>query len=159
MKIIFLDIDGVLVPDYLKDGDEAFSSFNHWNAAPFSKSCMKVLNRILKKTGAKVVISSDWRVNYSFGDMREIFKEAEIYGGEDTVIGFTKRSKYGSYERNRAEEIKEWANIHRPEFWVAIDDLPLSPFLEEDHFVRCYDTNLGISAPGREEELRIKLGN
>lgn len=49
-KIIFLDIDGVLIPDFKK-----------WQEQSFNANCVDILLYIIRKTGAKIVISSSWR--------------------------------------------------------------------------------------------------
>lgn len=159
MKIIFLDIDGVIVPDYQKVNDQAFSKHNEWDAEPFSKLGMIILNKILITTNAKIVISSDWRLNYSLQEIKNIFCAAGVIFGEDVIIGFTRRSKYGDYISNRAEEILDWVAIHRPEHWVAIDDLDLSSYLPVDNFVHCKKPNEGLKQTGLRREIEIKLGN
>jgi predicted mannosyl-3-phosphoglycerate phosphatase (HAD superfamily) len=50
MKIIFLDIDGVL-NNYNTLGEGL-----NWES-----NAVKILKRIIKETGAKVVLSSTWR--------------------------------------------------------------------------------------------------
>ncbi len=160
MNVIFLDIDGVIVPDHLKKEDEAFNIWNPWSASPFSKAAMTILNNIIMTTSAKIVISSDWRVIYPLGNIKEIFVEAGILYGADTIIGFTNRIKSNkNHKEKRGMEILEWVHLHRPKNWVAIDDLDLLTTLNEDHFVRCFNTKLGINAPGKKREIEIKLGN
>ena len=50
MKVIFLDVDGVIKP--LNDS-EPFHGFN--------ANCMNHLNFLVKATGAKIVLSTSWR--------------------------------------------------------------------------------------------------
>ncbi len=50
MKIIFLDIDGVIKED--KQG------------APFIPESLRALKSVIDKTGAKIVMSSSWKVKY-----------------------------------------------------------------------------------------------
>ena len=63
MKIIFLDIDGVMNSEkslndfFEQDGEERFE---HWIPHPMH---VKWLNKITDETGAKIVISSPWRTN------------------------------------------------------------------------------------------------
>lgn len=158
MKIIFLDIDGVMVPDYQKVNDQAFPKDNDWDAKPFSQKGMITLNNAILSTDARVVISSDWRKHYSLQVMRDIFVAAGILYGEDTIIGYTKIIGYGDYKSNRAQEILEWVSLHRPDQWVAIDDLDLSPYLSEDNFVHCKYPIEGIKQLGKRAEIEIKLG-
>merc|ERR550514_1179778 len=65
-KVIFLDVDGVLRParaggfDILSvDGDSA----TRVDTSDFFPSAMKALRHIVEKTGAMVVLSSEWRRN------------------------------------------------------------------------------------------------
>ena len=53
MKIIFLDIDGVLIPDFDHENIK-----QEWN-----RSCVNNLMYIISQTNAKIVISSSWRHN------------------------------------------------------------------------------------------------
>lgn len=50
MKIIFLDIDGVIKEDY--------------HGAPFIDESLKILKETIDETGAKIVMSSTWKVKY-----------------------------------------------------------------------------------------------
>ena len=59
MKLIFLDIDGVLV---------MWKSMEDYKPEPpmyhprFDKSCVAALNDLIKRTGAEIFISSSWRI-------------------------------------------------------------------------------------------------
>ena len=59
MKIIFLDIDGVL---------NTYNSMDRF--CPKAVSC---LNEFVQESGAKVVISSSWRLSWKIEEMREYF--------------------------------------------------------------------------------------
>ncbi len=50
MKIIFLDIDGVIKEDY--------------GGAPFLDESLSQLKNVVDRTGAKIVMSSTWKVKY-----------------------------------------------------------------------------------------------
>ncbi len=83
MKIIFLDIDGVLV---------TWESLGNWGklghkGTMMAPECVKVLNEIIAKTGAKIVVSSTWRMGRTMDKLREELSE----GGVDvsTVIDKT----------------------------------------------------------------------
>lgn len=71
MKIIFLDIDGVL------------NSHKYWVENPdreksrlgdLDPSAIETLNRIVERTGAKIVLSSTWRKVWSVDEVSEMFK-------------------------------------------------------------------------------------
>ena len=78
MKLIFLDIDGVLVT--LSD-----LSVRLKHEKIVNEKCVKNLNRIIIETGAKIVISSAWRFN-GLNEMRCILK---FWGVLGEVIGAT----------------------------------------------------------------------
>jgi hypothetical protein len=159
MTIIFLDLDGVIVPDYHKVNDQAFPKYNDFDAEPFSRLAMNILNNVIMATNGKIVISSDWRRHYSLQSMQLIFEMAGILYGSDTIIGFTPILKTNeSLECNRSDEIKSWVDLHKPERWVAIDDLDLRGYLLEDNFVYCSKPIEGIKQSGKRREIEIKLG-
>jgi hypothetical protein len=108
MKIIFLDIDGVVCIN------------NSW-----CYQSVKTLNEILKSTGAKIVVSSDWRYQHTLEDLKNIFKHQEI---ECEVVGVTpiKRTVELDYlEKIRASEIIEFINLNKITQYLIIDDLSL----------------------------------
>ena len=150
MRIIFLDIDGVLATNstYGKGMN------NKWNSYMFDPKCVAVLNFILQETGAEIILSSDWRLTYSLQEMREIFAHNYVLKGP---IGFTQDS-YGYSEINlvgRADEIKMWLDLHSPNRdikWVAIDYIDMSEKLA-GNFVHCPNENDGIKGPKIKEKI------
>lgn len=54
MKIIFLDVDGVL--NSVQDG---------YSIRLRTDSHLKLLQHIVKETGAKIVLSSSWRIGFT----------------------------------------------------------------------------------------------
>ncbi len=142
MKVIFLDNDGVLclhdnwgkrfdkMGDFLKKNPN--TKINDMPVSvrfdDFDKKAVKVLNEVLKLTGAEIVVSSDWRYHASLKELGEYYLEQGI---SKKPIGFTedlrgKPVKMGDLERLRSLEIKNWVEKH-PEVtnWVAVDDLNL----------------------------------
>ena len=56
MKVIFLDIDGVL------NSEEYYESFPDGEfIPPIDPVCVERLKRIVDRTGAKLILSSSWR--------------------------------------------------------------------------------------------------
>jgi hypothetical protein len=154
MKIIFLDIDGVLSlnSDYGKAND------NKWGSYRFDQKAVAVLNFILQQTNAEIVLSSDWRTHYTLQEIREIFAHNFVLRGP---IGFTTRSKNyngDNLENGRAEEIKAWIELHAwkdDTKWVAVDDLNMSDQLYPN-FVWCPNSNEGIKQTGVKDKI-IKI--
>jgi hypothetical protein len=128
MKVIFLDIDGVL--NVISQGRDDFGSIFH-------PHLIENLKTITDQTGAKIVISSSWRSNGLTG-FQEMWKHRN-YPGE--IIGLT---PYLRFERSfqqmpRGCEIKEWLEEHHGliESYVIIDD-DIDMLLEQkDNFVKC----------------------
>ena len=100
-KVIFLDIDGVLNTDESCDYAVENNLPEIWRLMPFKKP-LEQLDRIVKATGAKVVISSVWR----FGGESSLLWEClfAALGFNIDVIGVTPRDK----SRIRGREIQQW---------------------------------------------------
>ena len=90
MKIIFLDIDGVLIPDFDHENIK-----QEWN-----RSCVNNLMYIISQTNAKIVISSSWRHNIK--SLKTSWLEAWL--DWDLIIWATPSRTWGG----RDEEIKQW---------------------------------------------------
>lgn len=151
MKLIFLDLDGVMCTSscYGKGKN------NKWDSYMFDHKAVAVLNFILQETNADIIISSDWRHEYTLQEMREIFAHNFVFKGP---IGFTPNSeeyKSNQLELGRANEIKTWIKLHAWKSdikWVAIDDLDMSLYLG-DNFVRCPNEHEGIKRKGVKEKI------
>ena len=135
MKIIFLDIDGVL------------NGYNKWtylainiskklhipvsvmrdvlNIFEVKETYVKRLYKIVKKTGAKIVMSSSWRHGYwntpyeeKHYDQKRLHDLLDKYSLE--VIDITPSSKTGK----REDEINQWLNETRIKVdkFVILDD-------------------------------------
>jgi len=107
MKIIFLDIDGVL---------NNFSSYTNKTTVVWESDCVERLNKIVEKTGAKIVISSTWRFS-----RRHIDAYTNDMGIKGEIIDKTPRSTF--FSACRGDEILEWINEHKEvEKFVILDD-------------------------------------
>lgn len=89
MKLIFLDIDGVLnnhhtlglnhyIPTPLILGEKIHDHLSAW--------CIYCLNEVIKLTGAKVVVSSTWRLGETKERLQGIL---DFYGFKGEVVGMT----------------------------------------------------------------------
>ena len=103
--MIFLDIDGVLAP------------IRRWDRyGDIEAACMQVLNEIVAKAGAEVVVSSTWRYGKSVAELQQIL-DAEGFVGR--VIDKTPEGAPGA---TRGEEIAAWLAEHPVNGYVIIDD-------------------------------------
>jgi len=124
--ILFLDIDGVLIT---RDEDGDLEEF-------FNPKCVRILNLILERTGAEIVISSDWRNHYSLSAMKDVFKDEKIVKlpFDYTPDLWTKNSKAEDIELIRTKEIEKWLKENNHSVWCAVDDMELNliPFVLVD---------------------------
>ena len=119
MKIIFLDIDGVLVTrNSIK---YQYINFPDDPNIGFSKKAVKNLNKLIRLTKAKIVISSTWRLFHSIEELQNIFTQQDIRG---KIISTTSVEK-ATVEEDipRGQKIADWLNQHHDvEQYVIIDD-------------------------------------
>ena len=143
MKIIFLDIDGVICLS--REWGSRGRKIKRWELEggegeppvtirldDFNKIAVDVLNDIILTSGADLVISSDWRLYATLDEMKDLFHQFGVIKGP---IDFTPELQTTTKHANiRVDEIKSWLESHpEVEKWVAIDDLDLS---ELDNFVK-----------------------
>ena len=124
MKVIFLDVDGVLNSVGWMEENKKYGL-----SRPVDPSKVRLLKQIIDSTGAKVVLSSTWRnVDGSNGE-----PEHEVYGclvRELGKCGIRIYSRTPLINNDRPKEIKAWLDSHPSvgEF-VSLDD----DFGEEDY--------------------------
>ena len=125
MKIIFLDFDGVLnhAAHFVQERADRVMADRLTDSESFDTIAIERLNQICEKTGAKVVISSSWRVMFEAEDMCQILKRHGFRGG---VIGTTPRLHRTSdgEVRTRGDEIQLWLDAADVaiESFVILDD-------------------------------------
>ena len=157
MKIIFLDIDGVLVHSKTV-GNAKLKPLPKTDlerdSRVFDPNCINILNKITEATGASLVISSSWRIASSVQYIKELFEKIGITG---EVVDFTPVIHNG-----RGNEIQEWLDNH-PKIteYLIVDDededmerlkeemlRPLPRFFEGG--LQDYHIDLSIEALGEE---------
>ena len=119
-RVIFLDIDGVLAP------------IRRWDRyGDLDRACIEVLNEIVARGGADVVVSSTWRYGKTPAELQEIL-QAEGFAG--SVVDTT---PIGTPGASRGDEISAWLAAHDVGGYVIIDDHvdvgPLRPRLIQTH--------------------------
>lgn len=119
MKIIFLDIDGVLNHqlwfEEQKEAKDKWCSYDKTRQKMIDPSKVELLNELIEKTGSKVVISSSWRVHYSINYIREMLSH---YGFKGEIIDttptlFFRGLKDYHYSVPRGNEIKAWLETNK----------------------------------------------
>jgi hypothetical protein len=114
MKIIFLDVDGVLNHPYTRETVEN----GRW---PFivDMKCMTQLKRIIEATDAEIVLSSSWR---DADDYKSFLRGKFNLFGIDHWIDQTIVRK----DEDRSEEIRSWLRSNPHGNFVVLDDLNLN---------------------------------
>ena len=131
-KIIFIDIDGPLAWGTWNSGPVTIKGGRHGEfTIPYAwdqEDC-DALKQILEESNAKLVLSSDWRFQFSFRQMKDIFEHYGIHSSNllDMTCQFSLWNKMSrtSLEHERALQIVKWAKDNKISNWIAIDDLGL----------------------------------
>lgn len=151
MKIIFLDIDGVLNTDQIiRDYSKRHNKYDVVSSELISK-----LNKIVEKTKAKVVISSSWRNVFS---KKKIVNKYLIPNGFKGEVIDTTRLTRSSDFGFRGQEIQEWLNEHpNVTSFVVLDDISFGLDNIKENFVET-DCALGIQNSDVEKAINILNG-
>ena len=188
MKILFLDHDGVICLQkqwgtsalkqeefilYSQHKDPDFV-INHFYDFPiecrfdnFDKDAVTVLNEILTLTGAKIIVTSDWRKNATLDELGGLYS---MHGVSECPIGFT--PFFENIEipigivwdfkhikaQQRALEISAYINNHSEiTQWVAVDDYNMDIHYNSSwglsNFVHAKDQAKGLNEPGLKESI------
>lgn len=122
MKIIFLDIDGVLNNQlFYTEIDQATRFKQSKEDAPLGSCdidsrCIGLLNHIIDKTGAKVVISSSWRQGKTIEELTYILNYCGFIGeiiGKTPYLQFKSNLENYNYSVPRGCEIKAWIETNK----------------------------------------------
>jgi len=119
MKILFLDVDGVLINRKVLMAKHAAAKLTpDVRVFDYPDSvCVKLVNEILEKTGAKIVVSSCWRIGRTTEELVTLFESWGITPG--AVIDRT----INNWDWVRGQEIQEWLDRHpEVESFVIVDD-------------------------------------
>lgn len=132
MKVLFLDVDGVL------NNEEVFVS-RRYGAAPVCPECCGRLFRLLDATGAKVVLSSSWR---GIPNLERRLRDRGVF----RYVHKDKRTGHLSInsDTRRGQEIAEWLSRH-PEvkrYAIVDDDSDMLP--EQQQFFVQTDFKTGL---------------
>ena len=127
MKLLFLDIDGVMTTDEGMINNEKLYSF--------SSSCVEVLNKILSSNNVRIILTSSWRTVFDVEKQCRIFKENDVV---QLPMGQIKDLGY----KHRNLEIKSYLENRKVEGFVILDDMQIDGF--DDNFI-LIDPRNGLS--------------
>ena len=117
--IIFIDIDGPLAWGTWDQGKVKIAE-ETWHELtipyPWVKEDCDALAEIVKRTGASLVVSSDWKLHYGLGQLKLIFNHYGIPRWDviDVTPSHNPRMKMSrSLEFNRACQIQNWVKLFK----------------------------------------------
>jgi len=159
MKIIFLDIDGVL--NVISQGWDDFGSLFH-------KHFEDNLRMIIEKTGAKIVISSTWKSD-GLKRMQEMWKHRNLPGKVIDItpdcIEIVNKGICEFYDLvDRGHEIQYWIDTHNIDNYVILDDDNDMLDNQRNNFVRtsnntdhedCVDIGWGLTKKCAKQSIKI----
>lgn len=133
----------------------------------FNKKAVKVLNDILLRTDAEIVVSSDWRFDATLEEMQYFYEKQGVI---KVPIGYTTNIISGDLlffepetdlEETRSYEIQAWLGENPlVKNWVAIDDLDMSERYDSgkyqwglSNFILTKMNNEGIKQSGIKEKI------
>eukprot|EP00931_Biecheleriopsis_adriatica_P066078 TRINITY_DN40496_c0_g1_i1.p1 TRINITY_DN40496_c0_g1~~TRINITY_DN40496_c0_g1_i1.p1 ORF type:complete len:272 (+),score=71.57 TRINITY_DN40496_c0_g1_i1:64-879(+) len=139
-RVIFLDVDGVLLPSgsvemiYI---DGVMLPVRAAREADFSHAALNNLRSIVQQTGASIVLSSEWRRKEEMRDnINRTLSSQEMPGIVDSTPIFQptpdlvkqRLDQAIVWAERRAREIGSWLRAHKDtvKAWVCIDDIDFS---------------------------------
>lgn len=149
MKIIFLDIDGVL---------NSFRSCAAFGAYPwpdrgwdfFDNVAIGLLQRVVEKTNASCVLSSSWRLGMDSEELNQLAGRLGV-----PIIGKTRDTLR---TERRGEQIQDWLDGHPGvTHYVIVDDCGDMLRSQKRFFVKV-DPNNGLSYENHIKMIRILEG-
>ena len=130
MKVLFLDIDGVLnTLQYIYDHDTDNP------ADQIDNRLVERLNRVVERTGCFIVISSSWRILYTQVELEGILRTCGLT--EKAII--YDRTPSIPIPHCRGDEIELWLSGHEIDQFVILDDAADMGALKE-HLVQTLPT-------------------
>lgn len=103
MRILFLDIDGVLNSDEWdntdKEGNKDFLE------EQFDPKAVSLLNKLVKTLDVHIVLTSTWRLNFNLIEMNALFQKV---GLQKNIHSFTPNLLAGIGHNTRGNEILKW---------------------------------------------------
>ena len=142
MKVLFLDIDGVLnsqnwfgymhycikndmynrVMNFVETPDE----YTEYKLTMLDDRAIANLNRIVEETGCKIVLSSSWRCLWNPKENDKILEALKLKGFKYDFYGMTPRIPQKDFGQERGIEIQTWmdkgSENNEIQSFVILDD-------------------------------------
>jgi len=181
MKVIFLDIDGVLNSNdwyvYRKNLMIEGKIVKEYPLHEFDPKAVTRLNRIIAETGAKIIVSSTWRIGRRVEDLQELLNSVGVIG---EVIDVTPRmhgtliqgnkedysvprgceidwclNKYDFVRAGWSSKMqKEFLEKSKIENYIILDDDSDMLFQQTEHFIQT-DFMYGLTDEDADKAIEI----
>lgn len=156
MKVLFLDIDGVLNCMYpTPSPDHEWVDLEEWRYG-LNPMLVARLRYVIGNTNCKIVVSSSWRHHKWYApyqpdrNWRDVLAEQLHRPWDEVCAGETPADPSGQ----RGIEIKQWLDEHvGVDAWCVVDDeiVDIEPYIDSSHIVKT-DMSLGLT---KEDATRI----
>ena len=124
MKVIFLDVDGVLNSEVSREQER--NNFGNWMEHEVSDMHINNLNKIVDATGAQIVLSSSWRFDHPKATGRDFIADPlmKILDRKLKAVGLDIIDVTPDLRgKIRGAEIQDWLDRHSEvERFVILDD-------------------------------------
>lgn len=154
MKIIFLDIDGVLNSEkfsiWIHEHPEFCENGGHFWIDP--EKVEMVIN-LCEETGAKIVISSSWRSWSLRATLEDFSTYRDLSKLNPYIVGVTPRFINFKF-MSRGYEIQDYLNSHSVTNYCIIDDDTDMLEEQQENFVRT-DCQVGLTVEDCQKVINI----
>ncbi len=136
MKVIFVDVDGVLNSDDFIDSVKGSQDIDI--------KTIRLLKNAVNETGAKIVMDTSFRYTKSFLKVQEMLLQNGILFDKTPFI-----------DNERGKEIKQYLAEHKDiEDYILLDDVIFPDFDDEllEHLIKMDDTNSRGIGKGLQEK-------
>ncbi len=143
MKVIFLDVDGVLNSDKFFD--------NNIDNSYIDEKTVRLVKKAVEETGAKVVVSSSFRYKRSFGKVQEILLRNGIIFDKTPFLDNERGKEIKQWIAENSEELNDGLEI---EDYVVLDDDIFDDFDEEilSHLIKMEENEVRGFGKGLQEK-------
>ena len=114
MKVIFLDVDGVL------NSIDSEDRFHSWIGLDYSG--IKLLKEIVDATGAEIVLVSTWKLSWDKNNKSRQDSLGSYLDKRLADEGLAIIDKTGGHINYRGSGIVDWLSEHTVESWIVLDD-------------------------------------
>jgi hypothetical protein len=151
MIIIFLDIDGVLAPHPESCKKPNIDKFGY----AFDADCVYWLNKLIKETNAKIVISSSWREMFKTSDDAKLCLENRGVI-PNLAINYKTINDPQGY---RGWELQQYVNFdfdetHTDKYVILEDEMFDMLYIHRNNIVEC-DSKVGFGEKEYLQALKI----